>query len=74
MQILDIIINIVHLHLTELAILLGGLNQIIVGTDRRQALRTYNGMSHEITYTGSIKGMRGNNTTGYSRYREEVYS
>ena len=28
-----------------------GLNQIIVGTDRRHILRTFNGMSHEITFT-----------------------
>ena len=31
-----------------------GLNQIIVATDRRHALRTFIGMSHEITYTGSL--------------------
>ena len=28
------------------------LNQTIVGTNRRHVLRTFNGMSHEITYTG----------------------
>ena len=32
-----------------------GLNQIIVGTDRRHVLRTFDGMSHEITYTGPFK-------------------
>ena len=30
------------------------MNQIIVGTDRRHVLRTFNGMSHEITYTGPL--------------------
>ena len=29
-------------------------NQIIVETDRRYVLRTSNGMSHEITYTGPL--------------------
>ena len=31
-----------------------GLNKIIVGTDRRLVLRTVNGISHEITYTGPL--------------------
>ena len=31
-----------------------GLNQIEVGTDRRHVLRTFYGMSHEITYTGPL--------------------
>ena len=31
-----------------------GLNQSIVGTDRRHVLRTFKGMSHEITYTGPL--------------------
>ena len=33
---------------------LSGLNQIIVGTDRRHVLRTFNGMSHEITYVQAL--------------------
>ena len=33
---------------------LRGLNQIIVGTDRRHELRTFNGMSYEITDTGPL--------------------
>ena len=31
-----------------------GLNQIIVGTDRRHVLCIFKGMSHEITYTGPL--------------------
>ena len=31
-----------------------GLNQNTVGNDRRHIFRTYNGMSHEITYTGPL--------------------
>ena len=30
------------------------MNQIIVGTNRRHVLRTFDGMSHEITYTGPL--------------------
>ena len=30
------------------------LNQTIVGTDRRHVLRTFNGILHEITYTGPL--------------------
>ena len=31
-----------------------GLNQIRVGTDRRNILRTFNEISNEITYTGPV--------------------
>ena len=31
------------------------LNKVLVGTDCRHVLRTFNGMSHEIFYTGPLK-------------------
>ena len=35
-----------------------GLNQILVGTDRRHLHRTFNGSSHEITYTAPLNSIK----------------